>query len=179
MSNRSARAKSKDRPMHITWASNPLLQLLRYQPWAITSPCGQKNAMECGGYVIAAAITHRLRVLSTWVGFRTPTVISLCRKFIESTWQPSHAKLVRQTTVSVSYPNTFQFWYSVWKQYGAIAIPLPDDHRAISRTRHNPRLASSCWGTHKHLLDLALVQYWMVRYHARHDKANVATKSEE
>ncbi|CAK3918053.1 helix-turn-helix domain-containing protein [Vibrio crassostreae] len=68
---------------------------------------------------------------SEW--FRTLTVISLCRKFIERTWQPSHAKLISANNRERKLPkHFFNSDIQFEQQYGAIAIPLPDDYRAIS-----------------------------------------------
>ncbi|MGI9875403.1 helix-turn-helix domain-containing protein [Vibrio chagasii] len=68
---------------------------------------------------------------SEW--FRTLTLISLCRQFIESRWQPSHAKLISATNRERQLPkHFFNSDIQFEQQYGAISIPLPDDYRAIS-----------------------------------------------
>ncbi|MEZ8500455.1 helix-turn-helix domain-containing protein [Vibrio splendidus] len=65
--------------------------------------------------------------------FRALTVISLCRKFIDSRWQPSHAKLVSKHNSARKLPkHFFDSDIQFEQQYGAFSIPLPDDYRAIS-----------------------------------------------
>ncbi|MFA0058009.1 helix-turn-helix domain-containing protein [Vibrio echinoideorum] len=68
---------------------------------------------------------------SEW--FRSLTVISLCRKFIDSRWQPSHAKLVSTNNKARKLPkHFFNSDIQFEQQYGAITIPLPDDYRAVT-----------------------------------------------
>lgn len=68
---------------------------------------------------------------SEW--FRSLTVITLCRKFIDDQWQPSRAKLVSTNNGARQLPkHFFNSDIQFEQQYGAIAIPLPDDYRAIS-----------------------------------------------
>ncbi|MEQ6344447.1 helix-turn-helix domain-containing protein [Vibrio cyclitrophicus] len=68
---------------------------------------------------------------SEW--FRSLTVITLCRKFIDDQWQPSRAKLVSTNNGERQLPkHFFNSDIQFEQQYGAIAIPLPDDYRAIS-----------------------------------------------
>ncbi|MFA0413000.1 helix-turn-helix domain-containing protein [Vibrio renipiscarius] len=73
---------------------------------------------------------------SEW--FRTLTVISLCRQFIDTRWQPSHVKLVSKSNSARKLPkHFFDADLQFEQQYGAIAIPLPDDYRAMSE-QDNP-----------------------------------------
>ncbi|UPR36725.1 helix-turn-helix transcriptional regulator [Vibrio cyclitrophicus] len=68
---------------------------------------------------------------SEW--FRSLTVITLCRRFMDESWQPSHAKLVSSYNSARKLPkHFFDSDIQFEQQYGAIAIPLPDDYRAIS-----------------------------------------------
>ncbi|OED63475.1 hypothetical protein A143_11045 [Vibrio splendidus ZS-139] len=68
---------------------------------------------------------------SEW--FRSLTIISLCRKFIDSRWQPSHAKLVSTNNKARKLPkHFFNSDIQFEQQYGAITIPLPDDYRAVT-----------------------------------------------
>ncbi|CAK2474111.1 hypothetical protein VCRA2116O29_350009 [Vibrio crassostreae] len=60
-------------------------------------------------------------------------MISLCRKFIDSHWQPSHAKLASKNNSARKLPkHFFDSDIQFEEQYGAFTIPLPDDYRAIS-----------------------------------------------
>ncbi|GEA52215.1 hypothetical protein VIN01S_30190 [Vibrio inusitatus NBRC 102082] len=61
------------------------------------------------------------------------TIISLCRTFLDKRWQPSHAKLVCTNNRARKLPkHFFNSDIRFEQQYGAIAIPLPYDYRAIS-----------------------------------------------
>lgn len=65
--------------------------------------------------------------------FRALTIISLCRLFIAERWQPSHAKLVSSGKNADRLPHHFHYTNIQFQQsYGAIAVPLTDDYRAIS-----------------------------------------------
>ena len=64
--------------------------------------------------------------------FRTLTIISLCRCFIDPRWQPSHAKLVSSSQNSNKLPHHFHYSHLQFQQaYGAIVIPLAEGYRAI------------------------------------------------
>ena len=65
--------------------------------------------------------------------FRTLTIISLCRIFIEERWQPSHAKLVSSSQNADKLPHHFHYSNIQFQQpYGAIVIPLNEDYRPIA-----------------------------------------------
>lgn len=71
--------------------------------------------------------------------FRTLTIISLCRSFIDPRWQPSHAKLVSSSKNSNKLPHHFHYSHIEFQQaYGAIAIPLAEDYRAIDEKTASP-----------------------------------------